>query len=76
MRDIVRLLAWQFSKPVIRANLVAWPIARWVMRDWLNGFDAACGVAQDGPAAGATPSPSPLPQGEGIGLTLTDRVRP
>jgi putative ABC transport system permease protein len=39
-RDIVRLLVWQFSKPVIVANLIAWPIAWWVMRDWLNGFDA------------------------------------
>src|SRR3546814_7847693 len=35
-RDIVRLLAWQFSKPVIVANLIAWPVAWWVMRDWLN----------------------------------------
>ena len=40
VRDIVRLLAWQFSKPVILANLVAWPVAWWVMRDWLNTFDA------------------------------------
>ncbi|MGE0179497.1 MAG: ABC transporter permease [Sphingomonas sp.] len=39
-RDIVRLLAWQFSKPIIVANLIAWPIAWWVMRDWLNTFDA------------------------------------
>jgi putative ABC transport system permease protein len=39
VRDIVRLLAWQFSKPVIVANLIAWPAAWWVMRDWLNGFD-------------------------------------
>jgi putative ABC transport system permease protein len=39
-RDIVRLLAWQFSKPVIIANLIAWPIAWWAMRDWLNTFDA------------------------------------
>jgi putative ABC transport system permease protein len=38
--DIVQLLAWQFSKPVILANLIAWPIAWWVMRDWLNNFDA------------------------------------
>jgi putative ABC transport system permease protein len=36
--DIVRLLAWQFARPVIVANLVAWPIAWWAMRDWLNGF--------------------------------------
>jgi putative ABC transport system permease protein len=38
-RDIVRLLAWQFSKPVIVANLIAWPVAWWVMQSWLNGFD-------------------------------------
>ncbi|HSR00872.1 MAG TPA: ABC transporter permease [Sphingomicrobium sp.] len=38
-RDIVRLLVWQFSRPVIIANLIAWPAAWWLMRDWLNGFD-------------------------------------
>jgi putative ABC transport system permease protein len=38
-RDIVRLLVWQFSRPVLLANLVAWPIAWWLMRGWLNGFD-------------------------------------
>ena len=43
-RDIVRLLAWQFSKPVIVANLIAWPIAWWLMRDWLNGFDTRIGL--------------------------------
>jgi putative ABC transport system permease protein len=40
VRDIVQLLIWQFSKPVVIANLIAWPVAWWVMRDWLNGFDA------------------------------------
>jgi putative ABC transport system permease protein len=44
MPDIVRLLAWQFSKPVMLANLIAWPVAWWVMRDWLNGFDARVGL--------------------------------
>ncbi|WP_199554206.1 ABC transporter permease [Sandaracinobacteroides hominis] len=39
-RDIVQLLIWQFSKPVVIANLIAWPVAWWLMRDWLNGFDA------------------------------------
>jgi putative ABC transport system permease protein len=39
VRDIVRLLAWQFSKPVVLANLIAWPIAWWAMREWLNTFD-------------------------------------
>ncbi|MFD1787024.1 FtsX-like permease family protein [Sphingomonas floccifaciens] len=38
-RDIVRLLVWQFSRPVLIANVIAWPIAWWLMRDWLNGFD-------------------------------------
>jgi len=38
-RDIVRLLVWQFSRPVIVANIIAWPIAWWMMRDWLNNFD-------------------------------------
>lgn len=38
-RDIVRLLVWQFSRPVIVANLIAWPAAWWLMRDWLNKFD-------------------------------------
>ncbi|WP_114954046.1 ABC transporter permease [Sphingosinicella terrae] len=39
VRDIVRLLVWQFTKPVVLANLVAWPVAWWAMRDWLNTFD-------------------------------------
>jgi putative ABC transport system permease protein len=39
VRHIVQLLAWQFSKPVILANLIAWPVAWWVMREWLNTFD-------------------------------------
>ncbi|MBX3564102.1 MAG: ABC transporter permease [Sphingomonas sp.] len=37
--DIARLLVWQFSRPVLIANLIAWPIAWWVMRGWLNQFD-------------------------------------
>ncbi|HEX8645033.1 MAG TPA: ABC transporter permease [Allosphingosinicella sp.] len=39
-RDIVGLLAWQFSKPVLIANLIAWPAAWYVMDGWLRGFDA------------------------------------
>ncbi|HWT12922.1 MAG TPA: ABC transporter permease [Allosphingosinicella sp.] len=38
-RDILRLLVWQFSKPVVIANLIAWPVAWWTMREWLNGFN-------------------------------------
>jgi putative ABC transport system permease protein len=37
--DIVRLLAWDFSRPVLIANIIAWPAAWTLMRDWLNGFE-------------------------------------
>ncbi|MGE4064494.1 MAG: ABC transporter permease [Rhodospirillaceae bacterium] len=38
-RDVVRLLVLDFSKPVIIANAIAWPVAWWLMRDWLDGFE-------------------------------------
>ena len=37
--DIFRLLAGQFLRPVLIANLLAWPLAFALMRQWLNGFD-------------------------------------
>lgn len=37
--DIVRLLVGQFLRPVLIANLVAWPLAFIAMRTWLAGFD-------------------------------------
>ena len=36
--DVVRLLLWQFTKPVLWANLIAWPLAFWAMDHWLRGF--------------------------------------
>ena len=36
--DVVRLLVWQFTQPVLWANLLAWPLAWWAMRSWLDGF--------------------------------------
>ncbi|MEI9982255.1 MAG: FtsX-like permease family protein [Aliidongia sp.] len=36
--DVTRLLIWQFVKPVLIANAIAWPIAWWFMRRWLDGF--------------------------------------
>ncbi len=36
--DIVRLLVWQFSKPVLLANLIAWPVAWYGMSRWLESF--------------------------------------
>lgn len=37
--DIVRLLVGQFLRPVLIANLIAWPLAFVAMRTWLAGFD-------------------------------------
>lgn len=37
--DIVRLLVGQFLRPVLIANLIAWPLAYVAMRTWLAGFD-------------------------------------
>ena len=36
--NVVRLLMWQFSQPVLWANLIAWPVAWLVMDRWLRGF--------------------------------------
>jgi putative ABC transport system permease protein len=37
-RDVLRLLLWQFSQPVAWANLIAWPLAGYIMSRWLAGF--------------------------------------
>jgi putative ABC transport system permease protein len=37
-RDVIILLLWQFSIPVLLANLIAWPLAWYYLRDWLQGF--------------------------------------
>jgi putative ABC transport system permease protein len=36
--DIVRLLLWQFTRPVLWASLIAWPAAFFAMDWWLHGF--------------------------------------
>lgn len=36
--DILKLLLWQFTKPVIWANLIAWPVAWLLLRWWLSAF--------------------------------------
>ena len=38
VRDVVLLLLWQFSIPVLIANLIAWPIAWYYLHGWLEGF--------------------------------------
>ena len=37
-RDVVFLLLWQFSIPVLIANLIAWPLAWYYLHGWLQGF--------------------------------------
>lgn len=36
--DVVFLLVWQFSIPVLIANLIAWPVAWYYLHGWLQGF--------------------------------------
>jgi len=36
--DIIRLLLWQFSIPVLLANVIAWPVAYYYLRQWLEGY--------------------------------------
>ena len=38
VRDIVKLLVWQFTQPVAIANVIAWPVAIWLMLNWLQQF--------------------------------------
>ena len=43
VRDIVRLLVWQFSRPVLIANLIAWPVSLFLVLGWLEGFQYRIG---------------------------------
>ena len=36
--DLVGLLLWQFSIPVLIANAIAWPVAWYWLQGWLQGF--------------------------------------
>jgi len=38
VRDVLGLLWWQFSAPVLLANLIAWPAAWYYLHGWLQGF--------------------------------------
>lgn len=35
---MLRLLGWEFAKPVLWANVIAWPVAYVAMNHWLTGF--------------------------------------
>jgi putative ABC transport system permease protein len=36
--DIVRLMLWRISVPVLIANLIAWPVSYVYLRHWLDGY--------------------------------------
>jgi putative ABC transport system permease protein len=36
--DIVRLMLWRISVPVLLANLIAWPLAYYYLHRWLQGY--------------------------------------
>jgi len=38
VKDVVFLLLWQFSIPVLIANAIAWPVAWYYLQGWLQGF--------------------------------------
>jgi putative ABC transport system permease protein len=38
VKNIISLLLWQFSKPVLIANIIAWPVAIFAMQSWLERF--------------------------------------
>ena len=38
VKDIVNLLGWNFLKPVLIANIIAWPVAIFAMQSWLERF--------------------------------------
>lgn len=42
---IVSLVALEFVKLVIFANVLAWPLAYWGMREWLTGFAYQIGIS-------------------------------
>jgi len=37
-REIMGLLLWQFTRPVLVATILALPLGAWLMQRWLNGF--------------------------------------
>jgi putative ABC transport system permease protein len=36
--DILRMLLWQFSTPILWASLLAWPLSAVLLNHWLDGF--------------------------------------
>ena len=43
--EVLGLLIGQLLRPVLIANLIAWPLAWWAMQAWLSGFDQRIGLS-------------------------------
>jgi putative ABC transport system permease protein len=39
-RQIALLLLWSLARPVLLANLIAWPLGGFLLERWLQGFSA------------------------------------
>jgi putative ABC transport system permease protein len=37
-RDILRMLLWEFTTPILWASLIAWPLSALMLERWLEGF--------------------------------------
>lgn len=37
-RDILKIMLWRISAPVMLANIIAWPVAYYCLQRWLQGF--------------------------------------
>ncbi len=74
VRDIVSLLIWQFLKPVLWANVVAWPVTILLLQRWLRGsrITSSCSGVCSSPAASA---PSQLPWLSSPGTRVSPRAR-
>jgi putative ABC transport system permease protein len=35
---VIRMLLWEFTQPVLRANAIAWPLSFFLLNRWLSGF--------------------------------------
>ena len=52
--DIVGLMLWRVSMPVLLGNLIAWPSAYYVLRRWLDGYAYRISLSPDYFLAGST----------------------
>ena len=47
MREIVIMLSKEFTVLILAANIMAWPLAYFIMQHWLRGFAYRIGVTWD-----------------------------